>query len=110
MMMSVKEAGQNQTFEQNERLRELYGAISNGANSFLFSEYKLCTVFVVFLAGVIVGLVSWSSGRELFRHLLQHYCSFFCEESSLFFAFVDFARCIAFLLLSHLLGCFLLVF
>mmetsp|Transcript_31598 Transcript_31598/g.92862 ORF Transcript_31598/g.92862 Transcript_31598/m.92862 type:complete len:782 (+) Transcript_31598:53-2398(+) len=64
MMMSVKEAGQNQTFEQNERLRELYAAISNGANSFLFSEYKLCTVFVVFLAGVIVGLVSWSSGRE----------------------------------------------
>ena len=64
MMMSVKEAGQNQTFEQNERLRELYGAISNGANSFLFSEYKLCTGFVVFLAGVIVGLVSWSSGRE----------------------------------------------
>ena len=39
------------------QLRELYEAIKLGANSFLTSEYKMCTIFVVVVAPLIALLL-----------------------------------------------------
>jgi len=49
---------------QNERLRELYNAISLGANSFLFAEYKLCVIFIVIVFFPIMVLIAWGARED----------------------------------------------
>ena len=49
------------TQEENSKLVELYGAISEGANSFLNAEYKLCALFVVLVFPSMSALIAWGS-------------------------------------------------
>jgi inorganic pyrophosphatase len=44
---------------QTALLIEIYEAISAGADAFLKAEYKICIIFCIPFAAVIIGLVSW---------------------------------------------------
>jgi len=46
---------------QNDKLNELYAAISLGASSFLNSEYKLCAIFVVVVFPCMAALIAWGA-------------------------------------------------
>ncbi len=48
--------------KQTALLVEIYEAVRAGAHAFLMEEYKICSVFCIVFAGVIIGLVSW--GQE----------------------------------------------
>jgi inorganic pyrophosphatase len=48
------------TGRELESLKEVYFAISSGAEAFLRSEYTICLVFVVVFSIVIFTLISWS--------------------------------------------------
>lgn len=45
--------------EQTALLMEIYEAIREGARAFLWEEYKICFVFCIFFAALVIGLVSW---------------------------------------------------
>jgi len=47
-----------------ENLYEVYSAISEGAETFLHSEYKICGAFVVCFAGLLFALISMASSVE----------------------------------------------
>lgn len=54
------ESGHKKTIaEINASLTVIYDAVRNGADSFLMAEYKICLVFVIFFAGVIIVLTSF---------------------------------------------------
>lgn len=53
---------------QAKRLREVYEAISSGAEAFLREEYHICGYFVVVFAVVVFSLVSW--GQNAFEGFL----------------------------------------
>ena len=46
--------------EMNEKLQTLYTLISEGANSFLFAEYKICAIFIVLMSALILVLTALS--------------------------------------------------
>jgi len=52
------------------RLKEIYEAIFEGAESFLRAEYAVCTIFVAVFAVVIMALVTWATGWNLTRGFL----------------------------------------
>ena len=41
-------------------LKEVYEAISTGAEAFLHAEYRICAMFVTGFAVLIFSLISWS--------------------------------------------------
>ena len=45
----------------NERMREIASAIAEGANAFLFSEYKILAIFVTILFLLIGIFINWST-------------------------------------------------
>lgn len=45
--------------EQTKLLLEIYNAITVGAKAFLYAEYKICAIFCICFAAVILGLVAW---------------------------------------------------
>ena len=45
--------------KQTALLIEIYEAIRDGADAFLKAEYKICIIFCIPFAAVIIGLVSW---------------------------------------------------
>jgi len=47
--------------DRNKDLLELYTLISDGANSFLNAEYKLCALFVVVVAPAMSVLIAWGA-------------------------------------------------
>jgi inorganic pyrophosphatase len=47
--------------EANLKLKELYDAITVGASSFLNAEYKMCAIFVAFVAPCMAALIAWGS-------------------------------------------------
>lgn len=49
------------------RLKEIYVAIYEGAESFLQAEYTVCFWFVIAFAILIVVLVSWGTGWDMAR-------------------------------------------
>jgi len=57
--------GKNSARREVELLREVYEAISLGAEAFLRAEYSICAVFVVIFAIVIFLLISWSQNNTL---------------------------------------------
>jgi len=50
---------------QNKLLKEVYTAISVGADAFLQAEYRICGMFVVCFAVVIFVLISWGQNSGL---------------------------------------------
>jgi len=48
-----------------EMLREVYEAISAGAEAFLFAEYSICALFVVIASVIIFALISWSQDSTM---------------------------------------------
>lgn len=52
-----------------KRLKEIYEAIYEGAESFLAAEYKVCFWFVVSFAVLIFVLVAWGTGWDMARGL-----------------------------------------
>ena len=50
--------------EQNSKLRELYDAISAGANSFLFAEYRLCALFILLAFPFTMFVIAWGSRND----------------------------------------------
>jgi len=44
-----------------EGLFEVYSAISEGANTFLDAEYKICGTFIALFGGLLFCLITWSS-------------------------------------------------
>lgn len=44
---------------QTAKLKEIYTAISDGAEAFLHAEYSICGIFVVFFSVVVFCLISW---------------------------------------------------
>ena len=51
------------------RLKEIYEAIYEGAESFLRAEYSVCFWFVIAFAAIILVLVSWGTGWDMARGL-----------------------------------------
>ena len=49
------------------RLKEIYAAIYEGAESFLKAEYTVCFWFVIVFAILILVLVSWGTGWDMAR-------------------------------------------
>lgn len=49
------------------RLKEIYTAIYEGAESFLKAEYTVCFWFVIAFAILILVLVSWGTGWDMAR-------------------------------------------
>jgi len=49
------------------RLKEIYEAIYEGAESFLRAEYAVCFWFVIVFSAIILVLVSWGTGWDLAR-------------------------------------------
>jgi H+-translocating diphosphatase len=45
--------------KQTALLIEIYEAITVGAKAFLYAEYKICAIFCVVFAGVVLGLVAY---------------------------------------------------
>lgn len=56
-----------QDAEKTLRLKEIYQAIYEGAESFLRAEYRVCFWFVSVFAVVILVLVSWGTGWDAAR-------------------------------------------
>mmetsp|Transcript_8190 Transcript_8190/g.15146 ORF Transcript_8190/g.15146 Transcript_8190/m.15146 type:complete len:777 (+) Transcript_8190:117-2447(+) len=56
--------------DSNERLLEIYNAIRQGADSFLFAEYRICLIFVVFFGALVFVLTS--SVTETVEGVDQH--------------------------------------
>jgi inorganic pyrophosphatase len=54
--------------KQTKLLREVYEAISTGAEAFLRAEYSICAIFVFFFSFLIFGLISW--GQNVTEGLL----------------------------------------
>ena len=54
-----QEEDQGKKAAQTALLIEIYEAIRVGAKAFLYAEYKICGIFCVAFAAVILGLVSW---------------------------------------------------
>ncbi len=46
-------------------LKEVYEAISTGAEAFLYAEYSICAVFVAAFSVLIFSFISWSEGASL---------------------------------------------
>ena len=40
-------------------LKEVYDAIRDGAEAFLYAEYSICAIFVALFSIVVFGLISW---------------------------------------------------
>jgi len=53
--------------ETTARLREIYLAIFEGAESFLRAEYAVCTLFVAVFSIVIFVLIAWATDWNLLR-------------------------------------------
>ena len=53
--------------ETTKRLEEIYGAIVEGAESFLRAEYQVCFVFICAFSVLILVLVSWGTGWDAAR-------------------------------------------
>jgi inorganic pyrophosphatase len=53
------------TQRQQKLLKEVYDAISVGAEAFLQAEYRICGMFCVFFALVIFVLISWGQNTGL---------------------------------------------
>jgi len=55
------------TEETMSRLEEIYDAIVEGAESFLRAEYKVCFVFIMLFAVVVLLLVAYGTGWDWYR-------------------------------------------
>ena len=53
--------------EKTARLKEIYGVIYEGAESFLQAEYAVCGWFIGVFSIVIFVLVGWGTGWDLAR-------------------------------------------
>lgn len=53
--------------EKTARLKEIYEAIYEGAESFLKAEYNVCTLFIAVFSAIILVLVAWGTGWDLAR-------------------------------------------
>jgi H+-translocating diphosphatase len=53
--------------EKTSRLKEIYEAIYEGAESFLRAEYTVCLWFIIVFSAVILILVSWGTGWDAYR-------------------------------------------
>lgn len=53
--------------ETTKRLEEIYGAIVEGAESFLRAEYQVCLIFILAFSVLILILVSWGTGWDAAR-------------------------------------------
>lgn len=53
--------------EKTARLKEIYEAIYEGAESFLRAEYAVCFTFITGFAVVILILVAWGTGWDMAR-------------------------------------------
>lgn len=53
--------------EKTTRLKEIYTAIYEGAESFLRAEYTVCFWFIMVFSVVILVLVSWGTGWDAYR-------------------------------------------
>ena len=58
-------SGDDQT--TTARLNEIYGAIYEGAESFLTAEYRVCFWFIMVFSVLIFVLVSWGTGWDMAR-------------------------------------------
>merc|ERR1719424_1045413 len=65
------------TREQNVKLNELYLAISEGADSFLKAEYKLCAIFIAVSFPLILILIAWGDSAT------QHTTSWMWKSGAL---------------------------
>ena len=50
-----------------KRLEEIYTAIVEGAESFLRAEYQVCFIFIMVFSLLILILVSWGTGWDIYR-------------------------------------------
>jgi Na+/H+-translocating membrane pyrophosphatase len=57
--------GKHSPRKEVEMLREVYEAISAGAEAFLFAEYSICALFVAITSLIIFALISWSQNTTL---------------------------------------------
>jgi H(+)-translocating pyrophosphatase len=57
--------GKHSGRKEMELLREVYEAISAGAESFLWAEYSICAVFVAIFSVIIYMLISWSQDTTI---------------------------------------------
>jgi len=53
--------------EKTARLKEIYEAIYEGAESFLKAEYQVCAAFITVFSVVILVLVAWGTGWDMAR-------------------------------------------
>jgi H(+)-translocating pyrophosphatase len=53
--------------EKTARLKEIYQAIYEGAESFLAAEYRVCFWFIIVFSVLILVLVSWGTGWDAAR-------------------------------------------
>lgn len=53
--------------EKTARLKEIYEAIYEGAESFLRAEYVVCFWFILVFSAIILVLVSWGTGWDAYR-------------------------------------------
>ena len=53
--------------EKTARLKEIYGVIYEGAESFLQAEYIICGWFIGIFSIVILVLVAWGTGWDMAR-------------------------------------------
>lgn len=53
--------------EKTARLREIYGVIYEGAESFLRAEYAVCGWFISVFSLVVLVLVAWGTGWDMWR-------------------------------------------
>mgnify|MGYP006353869419 CR=1 FL=1 len=53
--------------EKTARLKEIYEAIYEGAESFLRAEYTVCFWFVMVFSIVVLVLVAWGTGWDPYR-------------------------------------------
>lgn len=53
--------------EKTARLKEIYEAIYEGAESFLRAEYIVCFWFILVFSAIILILVAWGTGWDAYR-------------------------------------------
>mmetsp|Transcript_7222 Transcript_7222/g.9387 ORF Transcript_7222/g.9387 Transcript_7222/m.9387 type:complete len:746 (+) Transcript_7222:89-2326(+) len=53
--------------EKTARLKEIYEAIYEGAESFLAAEYRICFLFISVFSVVVFTLVAWGTGWDMVR-------------------------------------------
>jgi K(+)-stimulated pyrophosphate-energized sodium pump len=56
-VVSIKVGGEGDTSPQTVKLKEITAAIADGAMAFLIREYKVISIFIVFMAGLIYFLL-----------------------------------------------------